>query len=376
MAKKDYYEILGIDKSATEAELKSAFRKKAKAFHPDVNKDKGAEAKFKEIGEAYSVLSDPSKRAKYDQYGSAAFENGGQGGYGGGGFSGGFGSFDFDDLDLGSIFEQFMGGSGFNSSRGRSSKRAAKGEDYLVKINLTFEEAIKGTQKSFTLAINEICADCKGEGGHDKETCKHCGGRGRIIQEQRTILGVMQTETTCPYCNGSGYTFKNVCNTCKGKQTVKKNKTIKLRVPKGIDSGDQMRMTGKGSAGLNGGPAGDVYINFTVKDHPLFKRDGKDVYLIVPLSITEAALGVTKKIPTVYDTVKHTFSAGTQNNEKIRLRGKGIENDKTNSTGDLFIITNIIVPAKLDRKQKAILKDLNESNLKTDPAFKSFDKFI
>lgn len=372
MAKKDYYDILGISKTASEAEIKSAFRKKAKEYHPDVNKDPGAADKFKEIGEAYSVLGDSNKRQKYDQFGPSAFENNANGF---GGFSGGFGGFDFDDLDLGSIFEQFMGGS-FSSNRSRNSKRKTKGEDYLIKINLTFEEAIYGTEKSFEININQLCASCNGEGGHDKETCSHCNGRGRIITEQRTILGIMQTETTCPYCNGSGDIFKNVCSTCKGKQTIKKNKTINLRVPKGIDNGDQMRMSGKGSAGLNGGPNGDIYIDFTVKDHELFKRDGKDIYLVVPLSVTEAALGVTKKIPTIYKTEKFTFPAGTQNNQNIRIKGKGIEDEKTRSVGDLYLITNIIIPTKIDRKQKSLFNDLNDTNLKNDSIFKKFDKYL
>ena len=358
MAKNDYYDILGVNKTASEAEIKSAFRKKAKEYHPDVNKDPGASEKFKEIGEAYSVLGDVNKRQKYDQFGPSAFENNASGF---GGFSGGFSSFDFDDFDLGSIFEQFMGGS-FSSNRSRNSKRKIKGEDYLIKINLTFDEAVYGIEKSFEISIDELCPSCNGEGGHDKETCSHCNGRGRIITEQRTILGMMQTENTCPYCKGSGDIFKRVCSTCKGKQTIKKNKTINLRVPKGIDNGNQMRMSGKGSAGINGGPNGDIYIDFTVKDHEIFKRDGKDIYLVVPLSITEATLGVTKKIPTLYKTEKFSFPAGTQNNQSIRIKGKGIEDEKTRSVGDLYLITNIIIPTKIDRKQKSLFYDLDNKN--------------
>lgn len=372
MAKKDYYDVLGVSKTATDAEIKSAFRKKAKQYHPDVNKETGADEKFKEVGEAYSILGDASKRKQYDQFGSSAFENNGAGGFGG--FSGGFSGFDFEDFDLGSIFEQFMGG-GF-SSRGRNSKRPTKGEDYLVKINLTFDEAVYGIEKSFDITINESCSSCDGEGGHDKETCSHCNGRGRVVTEQRTILGVIQTEKVCPYCSGSGNTFKTVCSTCKGKKTVRNNKTINLRVPKGIDNGDQMRMTGKGSSGTNGGPNGDIYINFSVTAHELFKRDGRDIYLVVPLSISEATLGVTKEIPTLYKTEKYTFSAGTQNNESIRLKGKGIEDEKSRSTGDLYLITNIIIPTKLDRKQKSLFKDLDKTDLKTNSSFKSFDKYL
>lgn len=373
MAKKDYYDTLGVNKTATEAEIKSAFRKKAKEYHPDVNKDPGAEEKFKEIGEAYSILSDESKRKQYDQFGSAAFDNS-SGGFSGG-FGGGFGGFDFEDLDLGSIFEQFMGG-GFGGSSRRNKKRPSRGEDFLVKIDLTFEEAVFGTEKSFNLSIDDACSTCDGAGGHDPETCSHCNGRGRVITEQRTILGVMQTEATCPYCKGEGTTYKNTCTTCKGKKTVKKNKKINLKVPSGVEHGDQMRMSGKGSAGLNGGPNGDVYIDFKVKDHPLFKRDGKDIYLVVPLTITEAALGATKEIPTINGTEKYTFSAGTQNNENIKLRGKGVVSEKTKSTGDMYLITNIIIPTKLDRKQKSMLKDLDKTTLDNETAFKNFNKYL
>ena len=372
MAKKDYYETLGVNKTATDAEIKSAFRKKAKEYHPDVNKEPGADAKFKEIGEAYSVLGDSAKRKQYDQFGSAAFDNNG-GGFGGG-FSGGFSGFDFEDLDLGSIFEQFMGG-GF-SSRSRSRKRPSRGEDLLVKMDLTFEESVFGCEKDFDVTIQEKCSSCDGKGGTNPSTCSHCNGRGRVITEQRTILGVMQTETICPYCKGEGEEFLNSCDKCKGKGTNKKTKAINLRVPSGIESGDQMRMSGKASAGANGGPNGDIYIRFTVKDHSLFKRDGNDIYLVVPLTITEAALGCTKYIPTLMGKEKYNFAAGTQNNENIRLKGKGITSEKTKSTGDLFIITNIIIPRKLDKKQKALFKDLEDSGLANESEFKNFDKYL
>ncbi|MDD2505354.1 MAG: molecular chaperone DnaJ [Bacilli bacterium] len=372
MAKKDYYDILGVNKNATEAEIKSAFRKKAKEYHPDVNKDPGASDKFKEIGEAYSILSDSSKRSQYDQFGSAAFDNN-SGGFGG--FSGGFSGFDFEDLDLGSIFEQFMGG-GFGSSRSRSSKRKTKGEDFLIKIDLTFEEAVFGTEKTFELNIDDLCDDCNGLGGHNPKTCPKCSGRGRVITEQRTILGVMQTETTCPYCKGEGTTYETTCSTCRGKKTTKKKKKINLRVPSGIDNGDQMRMNQKGSSGLNGGPNGDIYIDFTMKKHPLFKRDGKDIYLEVPLTITEAALGVTKDIPTLTGKYKHTFSSGTQNGDEIKLRGKGIDSEKERSTGDMYLITKVIIPSKLDRKQKSLLKDLDNTKLENDIIFKNFNKYL
>lgn len=373
MAKKDYYELLGISKNATDDEIKSAFRKKAKEYHPDVNKEAGAADKFKEIGEAYTVLSDTSKRKQYDQFGHRAFEQGsGSSGYGGG--FGGFSSFDFDDLDLGSIFEQFMGGS-FTSSRKRSS-RAKRGEDLLVRIKLTFEEAVFGCEKTFKISINDTCKECDGLGGHNPKTCSHCNGRGRVISEQRTILGTIQTETTCPYCKGEGKEFESVCSTCRGKGVIKKEKEITTKIPSGVDNQDQLRLPGKGSAGYNGGQPGDIYLEIQVEDHPLFKRDGKDIYLEVPLTLTEAVLGVVKKIPTLKGIEKIEFVAGTQSNEKIKVRGKGINDSKSGRLGDMYIITNVVIPAKLDREQKKLFKELNATSLDSDSSFKKFNKFL
>ena len=371
MAKKDYYETLGVSKNASEAEIKSAFRRLAKEYHPDVNKAPEAAEKFKEIGEAYSVIGDASKRGQYDQFGSAAFENNASGGYGG---FGGFSGFNFEDLDLGSIFEQFMGG-GFSNSR-RGGKRATRGEDLLTQMNLTFEEAIFGCEKEFDITLNDKCSDCAGEGGFDAETCSECGGRGRVITEQRTILGIMQTETACPHCRGEGKTFRTTCSTCRGKGIVRKTKTITLRIPSGVDNDDQMRMGGRGSAGTNGGPNGDIYINFNIKEHPLFKRDGKHIHLEVPLTIAEATLGCSKKIPTINGETKVSFDAGTQNGETIKLKGKGIVDEKSRSTGDMFLTTKIIIPTKLDRGQKALLKDLAETDLANESAFKNFTKYL
>jgi molecular chaperone DnaJ len=371
MAKKDYYEVLGVSKTATDAEIKSAFRKKAKEYHPDVNKDPGAADKFKEINEAYSVLSDATKRKQYDQFGSSAFENNaGAGGYGG------FQGFDFEDIDLGSIFEQFMGGGSRFHQSSRSRSRAAKGSDCLVKLNLTFEEAVFGCEKTFEINIEDNCPACQGKGGKNPKTCSTCGGAGRVISQQRTILGVIQTETVCPNCKGSGETFESICSTCHGKTTIKKSKNITLKVPSGVDNGDQMRMSGKANAGINGGPNGDVYIEFKVKEHQLFKRDGRDIYLVVPLTITEAVLGCKKAIPTIYGNETISFPAGTQNNENIKLKGKGIDDKKSGKLGDMYLIINVIIPSKLDRKQKALFNDLAETTLDNDEAFKKFKKYL
>ena len=372
-AKRDYYEVLGVSKSASDDEIKRAFRKLAKQYHPDVNKDPGAEEKFKEIGEAYSVLSDSQKRAQYDQFGHAAFDGtsgfGGAGGFGG--FSGGFG---FEDFDLGDIFEQMMGGS-FGGRRSSGGSRKQKGEDKVVNMTLSFEEAVYGCEKEFKINIKDTCSSCDGKGGHGESTCSKCGGRGRVVQEQRTILGVFQTETVCPSCDGKGITFKTRCNTCSGKGYNNKDKTIKLRVPRGVENGDTMRMSGKASVGLNGGPRGDVYIEFKVKDHEIYKRDGKDVYVDIPLTITEAILGCKKEIPTVQGTIITEIPSGTQNGDKFKFKGKGVDDEKSGRKGDAYGIIKVIIPTKLDKTQKTLIKELSKTTLDKEEAFKKFNKY-
>lgn len=369
---KDYYKTLGVEKNASDEEIKRAFRKMAKKYHPDVNKEDGAQEKFKEIGEAYSVLSDPNKRRQYDQFGSAAFDGsagGGFGGFGGGGFSG----FGFEDIDLGDIFEQFMGGS--FGGRKRNSKRATKGDDALVRIELDFEEAIFGCEKEFSINIKDKCETCNGLGGHNPKTCTTCNGRGRVVSEQRTILGMFQTETTCSKCSGTGEVFESTCNSCRGNGVVGKKKTLKVRVPRGVDNGDQLRMSGKASSGLNGGPNGDVYIEFNIKEHPIYQRDKSDIYMKVPLTITEAILGCKKEIKTIQGKVKVEVDPGTQNGDKIKLRGKGIDDEKLGRKGDTYIIYNVIIPTKLDKTQKKLIKELEKTDLVNEEQIKRFSKF-
>ena len=368
---KDYYKTLGIEKNASDEEIKRAFRKLAKQYHPDVNKEEGAQEKFKEIGEAYSVLSDPNKRRQYDQFGSAAFD--GSTGSGFGGFGGGFSGFGFEDIDLSDIFETFMGGS--FSGRKKNSKRATKGEDALVRIKLDFEEAIYGCEKEFTINVKDKCDDCNGLGGHNPKTCNNCNGRGRVISEQRTILGMFQTETTCPNCHGSGETFESNCSGCHGTGVVNKKKTLKVRVPRGVDDGDQLRMAGKASSGLNGGPNGDVYIEFSIKEHPIYKRDKSDIYMSVPLTITEAILGCKKEINTIQGKVKVEVDPGTQNGDKIKLRGKGIDDEKLGRKGDTYVIYNVVIPTKLDKTQKKLIKELEKTDLKNESEFKRFNEY-
>jgi len=371
MNKKDYYEVLGVSKTATDEEIKRSFRKLAKKYHPDVNKEPGAEEKFKEIGEAYAILSDPTKRKQYDQFGHAAFTNG----QGGAGFSG----FNAEDIDLSSIFEDlFGGGFGFNfgGSGRRNSNRARKGEDSLVSINLTFEEAAFGCKKSIKLDLNDTCDKCDGKGGFGETTCHTCGGSGRVITQQQSLFGVFQTQTTCPDCKGAGKEFKETCSECRGTGHVRKHKEIEIKVPEGVDNGMQQRISGKGAAGYNGGPNGDIYIEYSVKEHPLFERDGEDIYVEVPLTITEATLGCKKEVPTLTGSVILEIKPGTQNLTKLKLKGKGIKDVNGSGKGDMFVVTNIIIPTKLNRKQKELFKELSKTDLEDESEIKRFKKYI
>ncbi|MEG0977234.1 MAG: molecular chaperone DnaJ, partial [Bacilli bacterium] len=364
MDKKDYYEILGVSKTASDDEIKRAFRKLAKEYHPDINKNAGADEKFKEIGEAYSVLSDESKRKQYDQFGHAAFQNGG-----GGAGAGGFGGFDAGDINLDDILNDLFGGGfsgfgGFGRGRGNSSSKSREaGPDSRIVLNLTFEEAIFGCEKDIKLELNTTCSACNGKGGFNEKTCKTCNGAGRVLEQQQTIFGYMQTQKTCPECRGVGKSFEEKCDVCNGKGIVLKTKTLTVTIPEGVDDGYQLKLSGKGSSGKNGGPAGDIYIEFVIKKHPLYERHGEDIYLEVPTTITEASLGVKKEIPTLYGNVLLEIKPGTQNYTKLKLKGKGVKEPNSMSKGNMYAIINIITPTKLDRKQRNLLEELDKSNL-------------
>ena len=370
--KRDYYEILGVSKTATDAEIKSAFRKLAKQYHPD-NKETGDEAKFKEIGEAYAVLSDEQKRKQYDQFGHAAFDGAG----GAGGF-GGFGGFSAEDFDFGSIFDDIFGGGifGGGSSRRSSRNRPTKGRDSLVKVNLSFEEAVFGCKKSIKLDLDTECDECNGKGGDGETNCSTCGGSGRVIQQQRTMFGVFQSETTCPDCKGKGRTYKTTCKKCNGNGHIIKNKEIEIEVPEGVNTGHQLRISGKGAAGYNGGPNGDIYIEFVVKDHPFFERKENDIYIDIPLTVTEAVLGCKKEVPTFTGSVVLDIDAGSQSGEQLRMRGKGVKNPSTGRKGDLYVVLDVIIPNKLDKKQKELFKELSETDLEIGSEFKTYKKYL
>lgn len=368
--KRDYYEVLGVSKSASKDEIKSAFRKLAKKYHPDISKEENAEEKFKEVQEAYSVLSDDNKRRQYDQFGHAGV-NGNGAGSGFGGFNGaGFG---FDASDLGDIFDDLFGaGFGFGGSSSRRSSRTRRGSDILMQVDLTFEEAVFGCEKDFDLDVVAECDKCDGKGGFHEETCSRCHGSGTITSEQRTILGSFMTKTTCPDCGGKGKTYREVCSKCHGKGSVKARKTITVSVPSGIDNGERLRVPGKGNSGENGGASGDLYLEFHIKEHKYFKRDGLDIYLEVPINMAEAVLGCKKEIPTIYGNVKLTISSGIDSGDKQRLKGKGIKDSTSRKVGDMYVIFKVVTPKRLSRDQKKLFESLS----KTDLDDSEIDRFV
>lgn len=374
--KRDYYEVLGVSKTASEQEIKSAFRKKAKEFHPDLNKDNpNAAEKFKEAQEAYEVLSDEQKRKMYDQYGHAGAQYGGASGFGG------YGNFSGADFDFGDIFDSIFGGAGgfgggfSNFGGGRSSGvRATHGSDVLMRMDLDFDEAIYGCEKKFNLDVVEDCDECHGHGGFDREECSTCHGEGTITSQQQTILGAFMSKSTCPDCRGTGKTYKRKCSECNGKGKVKRNKKITINIPEGINTGDRQRVSGKGNPGSNGGENGDLYIEFVVDEHDYFIRDNDDIYLEVPLTLTEAIMGCKKEIPTLYGNVKLNISQGTNSGDKQRIRGKGVDNKYRRHKGDMYVVFKIFTPKKLSREQKSLIEKLAKTDLETSE-IKEFNKF-
>ena len=353
--KRDYYEVLGVQKNAGDDEIKKAYRSLAKKYHPDMNPgDKEAEMKFKEVNEAYAVLSDADKRSKYDRFGHAAFDPSAGGGSGFGGF-GGFGGTDFD---FGDIFSSFFGGGG--SSRSRQNM-AIEGDDVATRVTISFEEAAFGCKKDISFARIEACGECNGTGaekGSNIETCQTCRGTGRVTVQQQTMLGYMQTQRACQNCRGTGKIIKSPCKNCNGKGRIKINKKLEVNIPAGIDHMQNIILRGQGSAGVNGGANGDLIIEVRVKEDKVFTRDGYHIYCEVPISFTEAALGADIDVPLLGGkTEKLHIPEGTQSGTSFTLRGKGIPNVNTGRKGDLIITAVVETPRNLTQRQKDILAE-------------------
>ena len=376
-AKRDYYEVLGVGKSASEDDLKKAYRKLAKQYHPDANPgNKEAEAKFKELSEAYGILSDAQKKAAYDQFGHAAFDQSA----GGGGYGGGM------NFDMGDIFESFFGdgfGDIFGSGGGRRRGGPRRGADIHTSINVKFEEAAFGVEREIQINANETCETCHGSGakqGTTAESCKQCGGSGQRRVAQQTMFGTMTSVRTCEICSGQGKVIKDPCQTCRGEGRVRKPKKIKVMVPKGIENGQSIRLSGKGEAGEKGGPMGDLLITVYVQGHKLFTRPQGSVNLLLemPITFTIAALGGEITIPTLDGEEKYTIKPGTQPGTKIMLRGKGVPNVKNNRViGDLIVTLNVTIPTSMSDRQRQLLKDFAEDDGEEykDDKKGFFDKF-
>ena len=368
--KRDYYEVLGVSKGATDAEIKKAYRKLAKQYHPDLHpNDKEAEAKFKEISEAYEVLGDENKRAKYDRFGHAGFDASSGAGYGG---AGGF------DVDLGDIFESMFGGSGFGGfgQGARNSNRQSKGENVYVGVTISFLEACSGVEKTVKIKKMDSCKVCGGTGAASSDsvkTCPSCGGSGQVKTTQRTPFGVMSSIRTCSKCNGKGKIISSPCTNCFGTGVKMTEKEIKVNLPAGIDDGQTLVVSGQGNAGLNGGLAGDVHIAVTVRPDPIFKRNGFDILCSIPITYAQAVLGAEVVVPTIEGKVKYSIPEGTQPGTVFRLKGKGIKRLNSYGKGDMLITTTVEIPRNLTSAQKKYISDfdaeLTEKNYKERKGF-------
>lgn len=352
---KDLYEVLGVSRNASDEEIKKAYKKMVKKYHPDLNPDsKTAEEKMKEVNHAYDILSDSEKKARYDQFGDDGNNSGGFGGAGGfGGFGGG---------DFGDIFDMFFGGGGGGRSRNQNSPR--QGNDLRVDIRISFEEAAKGTTKEIELNRTESCTACGGSGakaGTSRKTCSNCGGSGKVRVNQQTPFGQFQTVKTCPNCGGKGSVVETPCPSCGGTGRVKKKRTIKVNVPPGVDTDSRLRMQNEGEGGINGGPAGDLYIYITVSPHELFRRNGDDILCNVPVSMVDAALGAEIEVETLDGKIKLTVPAGTQSGTSFRLRGRGFPKLRGYGKGDQHVRVNVQTPTDLTPEQKDLLRKFDES---------------
>ena len=350
--KRDYYEVLGVSKGASDSEIKSAYRKLAKKYHPDMNPgDKEAEAKFKEASEAYAVLSDADKRRQYDQFGHAAFDGG----------AGGAGGFDFGGMDMGDIFGDFFGG-----GRSRSqSNGPMKGQNIRTSVRITFEEACFGVDKEIDVTLKEECATCHGTGakpGTSPETCKKCGGKGQVVFTQQSLFGVVRNVQSCPDCHGTGKIIKERCSDCGGSGYISKRKKISVSIPAGIDNGQCVRIRDKGEPGVNGGQRGDLLVEVAVSRHPIFQRQDRDIFSTAPITFAQAALGGDVRIKTVDGEVIYTVKPGTQTNTRVRLRNKGVPSLRNKQIrGDHYVTLVVEVPTKMNSEQKELLEAFDKA---------------
>jgi len=356
MSKRDYYEVLGVPRDADENAIKSAYRKLARTFHPDVNKSDNAEEHFKEVNEAYEILSDPDKRAAYDRYGHAAT----QGGFGAGGPGAGFGGFSGFG-GFGDIFEEFMGGFGGMRSTQRGP---ARGNDLRYDMEITFQEAVFGVEKEIEVPRLEVCPQCQGSGaepGTKPIRCPQCNGSGEVRRAQQTILGQFVSVTTCPRCNGEREIATSPCTSCRGQKRVRVTRKLAVSIPAGVDDGMRIRLANEGEPGERGGPTGSLYVMLHVKPHPLFHRQDNDILLEMPINMVQAALGAEVEVPTLDGKTQLSIPAGTQHSTVFKLRGKGVPILRSNRRGDQLVTVRVVVPDKLDAKQRKLLEELGES---------------
>ena len=354
--KRDYYEVLGVSKGASDDEIKRAYRKLAKKYHPDLNKEPDAAEKFKEVNEAYEILSDPQKRQSYDQFGFAGTDPNGFGGFNG---ASGFGGFD-------DIFSSFFGGSGFSGASGfggqtRARRGPQKGNDRFMRMSVSFMDACFGKTETVNLTVDEPCPHCHGTGAetpNDVVTCPDCHGSGVVDMIQSTMFGRIRTQSECPKCHGSGKYIRKACHVCGGSGYERKRSSVDIKIPAGISSGQQMRVAGKGERGVNGGPNGDLYIEINVEPHQYFTRNGKDILLDIPVSAVDATLGTTIEVPTVYGDVSMKIPQGTQDGARLRLKGKGVVDIKSGKQGDQLCTVRIKIDTELSRKEKELYQQL------------------
>ena len=362
--KRDYYEVLGIQKGASEDEIKKAYRKMARENHPDLHPDKVAECeeKMKEINEAYSVLSDPEKRQRYDQFGHDGMEEAMGGGFSGfSGFPGGYS----DMSDMGDIFDSLFGNIfGGGGTRANTANAPRRGRDINYNVNISFMEACQGKTQELNIAHEEVCPSCSGSGaepGTSPEICQDCHGKGSIRVTQQTPLGAMASTRPCPHCHGKGSVVKSPCQKCRGAGRVKVQKRVSINIPAGIDNGQTMRVSGEGDCGMNGGPSGNLNVSITVRPHPIFNRDGYDVYCEIPITYAQAVMGDEITVPTIDGNVRFSIPEGTQNGAKHRLKGKGIKYLQQDRRGDQYVTLYIEVPKNLTKRQKDLLKEFESS---------------